>query len=111
MTAYLHEPIYNLNLRPTSGSKLSALRRPLLLLSLRSRRLSSLSSGFQRWSLLTIVPVSSARSNGVKHTTSAPYHPASNGLAERADQIVKKGLKMRTTGSVSYIQEKYPQLK
>jgi len=30
--------------------------------------------------------------NGVKHLTTAPYHPASNGLAERAVQIVKKGI-------------------
>ncbi len=30
--------------------------------------------------------------NGIKHIISAPYHPASNGLAERAVQIVKKGL-------------------
>ena len=39
--------------------------------------------------------------NGVKHTTSALYHPASNGLAERTVQIVKKGLKKRVTGSMS----------
>ena len=38
--------------------------------------------------------------NGVKHLTSAPYHPASNGLAERAVQIVKKGLRRITHGSM-----------
>ena len=39
--------------------------------------------------------------NGIKHITSAPYHPASNGLAERAVQILKRGLKKVTEGSLS----------
>ena len=38
--------------------------------------------------------------NGIKHVTSAPYHPSSSGLAERAVQILKTGLKKNTTGSL-----------
>ncbi len=38
--------------------------------------------------------------NGVKHMASAPYHPATNGLAERAVQTVKHGLK-ETQGSLA----------
>ena len=40
------------------------------------------------------------RRNGVKHTTSAPYHPASGLLAERAVQVIKRGLKKVTEGTM-----------
>ena len=36
----------------------------------------------------------------MKHITAAPYHPATNGLAERAVQFIKKGLKKMTEGSI-----------
>ena len=39
--------------------------------------------------------------NGIKHITSAPYHPATDGLAECAVQMVERGLKKETEGSMA----------
>ena len=38
--------------------------------------------------------------NGIKHKRSAPFHPATNGLAERAVQSFKLGVKKMSTGTI-----------
>lgn len=40
------------------------------------------------------------RRNGIRHVTSAPYHPALNGLAERVVQTLKSALN-KDPGGVS----------
>ena len=40
------------------------------------------------------------KSNGICHTQTAPYHPASNGLTKRAVQTFKSGMKKLTSGTL-----------
>ena len=39
--------------------------------------------------------------NGIVHTRVAPYHPSSNGQAERAVQIVKRGIENQNEGTLN----------
>ena len=50
---------------------------------------------FIRWEFKNFV-----RQNGVEHVMSSPYHPATNGLVERAVQTFEGGMKKLKKGDI-----------
>ena len=79
---------------PSSQQAIQALRRVFSTHGLLQILVSDNGAAFSTSEFQTFV----AR-NGFKHVRSAPYHPATNGLAERAVQTVKDALK-KTSGDI-----------
>ena len=72
---------------PSSQQAIQALRRVFSTHGLPQILVSDNGAAFSSSEFQTFVA-----QNGFKHVRSAPYHPATNGLAERAVQTVKEDL-------------------
>ena len=58
-------------------------------------------ANFNRVSVFTSSEFADFMANkGISHVKVAPYHPSSNGLAERALQIFKRNIERQTTGTL-----------
>ena len=79
---------------PSSQQAIQALRRVFSTHGLPQILVSDNGAAFSSSEFQTFVT-----RNGFKHVRSAPYHPATNGLAERAVQTVKDALK-KTSGDI-----------
>ena len=56
---------------------------------------------FAQFGIPQLIMLLNLKLNGIHHIWVAPYHPSSNGLAERAIKIVKQGLKKQSEGTLS----------
>ena len=79
----------------TSAATITLLRKSFATFGLPEVVVSDNASNFTSEEFETFL-----RKNGVKHVRTPPYHPASNGLVERAVQTFKSGMKKLTEGSV-----------
>ena len=75
----------------TSSSSISLMRKLFATLGLLEVIVSDKATNFTSEEFKTFL-----RKNGIKHLQTPPYHPASNGMAERAVQTFKKKLKEGT---------------
>ena len=79
----------------TSAATISLLRKPFAIFGLPEVVDTDNASNFTSDKFETFL-----KSNGVRHVKTLPYHPASNGIAERAVQTFKSGMKKLREGSI-----------
>ena len=79
----------------TSAATISLLRRSFASLGLPEVIVSDNAANFTSEEFEQFL-----RKNGIKHVKTPPYHPSSNGLAERAVQTFKEGMRKLKEGSL-----------